>query len=83
MGLAVKRGTSCDVLSGGTYCINSNTVGVCIPDNGNGMNPGHWSSYTCPDADETCEYVGGQDYGCVGVSDNCDVFFTNCDQYGN
>jgi len=79
LALAVKRqeGASCDVFSfPNTYCISSTEVGICVPDNHDGMNPSHWESYTCPDQGETCTYTGGE-YGCVGVSDEM-YFFTDC-----
>ena len=82
----VQMGTGCDVFSDGTCCLGSTTVAVCIPDNYDGMNPSHWGSYTCPDADETCQYAtADNEYGCVGVSSSWSVFFSsaNHDQYPN
>ena len=53
------------------------TVAECISDNRDGMNPAHWSSLTCPDSDETCQYANGEgQYGCVGVSETWGVFFS-------
>jgi len=67
-GTQVLANDSCDVMHNPTCCVNSTTVAECVPDNGDGTNPSHWSFYRCPDSDETCQWASGDgEYGCVGV----------------